>query len=88
MQKTLTFWCPYIGNIGTVKAVIETAKSLSQIKEYKCKIINAYGEFDEFEKILKKHRIEKINLTYNRFIKKLPKQGFVWSRINYLLIFF
>ena len=28
MQKTLIFWCPFVGNVGTAKAVLESAKSL------------------------------------------------------------
>ena len=37
--KNLLFWCPHIGNVGTTKAVLESAKSLSQSKNYKCKKI-------------------------------------------------
>ena len=27
MNKTFLFWCPFIGNVGTAKAVLESAKS-------------------------------------------------------------
>ncbi len=87
MIKTLTFWCPYLGDVGTVKAVIESARSLSQSKKYKCKIFNSYGEFDNYKSLLKKNNIEEIKLIKNRLIYKLPKEGFFWSRLNYVLIF-
>ena len=87
MIKTLTFWCPYLGDVGTVKAVIESAKSLNQSKKYKCKIFNSYGEFDNYKFLLKKNNIEEIKLIKNRLIYKLPKEGFFWSRLNYILIF-
>ena len=87
MIKTLTFWCPYLGDVGTVKAVIESAKSLNQSKKYKCKIFNSYGEFDNYKYLLKKSNIEEIKLIKNRLIYKLPKEGFFWSRVNYILIF-
>ena len=87
MIKTLTFWCPYLGDVGTVKAVIESARSLSQSKKYKCKIFNSYGEFDNYKSFLKKNNIEEIKLIKNRLIYKLPKEGFFWSRLNYVLIF-
>ena len=87
MIKTLTFWCPYLGDVGTVKAVIESAKSLNQSKKYKCKIFNSYGEFDNYKYLLKKNNIEEIKLIKNRLIYKLPKEGFFWSRLNYILIF-
>ena len=39
MIKTLTFWCPYLGDVGTVKAVIESAKSLNQSKNTNVKFL-------------------------------------------------
>lgn len=87
MTQTLLFWCPYIGKVGTSKAVIEAVISLSKSKKFKCKIINAFGEFDEYESILEKNKIEEIRLLNNRLIKKLPTEGFFWSRLNYILVF-
>ena len=87
MIKTLIFWCPYIGNVGTAKAVLESAKSLSQSKNFKCKVINSFGEFDEYKSFLKKNKIEEIKLINNKLIKKLPTEGYFWSRLNYTLVF-
>ena len=87
MKKTLLFWCPHVGNVGTVKAVLESAKSLSQSKNYKCKILNAFGEFDEHRNFLKNNKIEEIKLIKNRILRKLPSEGFFWSRVNYITIF-
>ena len=87
MIKTLIFWCPYIGNVGTAKAVLESAKSLSQSKNYKCKVINSFGEFDEYKSFLKKNKIDEIKLINNKLIKKLPTEGYFWSRLNYTLVF-
>mgnify|MGYP001173421823 FL=1 len=87
MIKTLIFWCPYIGNVGTAKAVLESAKSLSQSKNFKCKVINSFGEFDEYKSFLKKNKIEEIKLINNKLIKKLPTEGYFWSRLNYILVF-
>lgn len=87
MQKYLTFWCPYIGNVGTAKAVLESAKSLSKSKNIKCRVINSFGEFDRYRSYLKKNKIEEIKLINNRIIQNLPTEGFLWSRLNYMLIF-
>ena len=57
MIKTLTFWCPYVGDVGTVKAVIESAKSFSKSNRYKCKILNSYGEFDKYRLLLKNLKV-------------------------------
>ena len=87
MQKNLIFWCPYVGDVGTVKAVLESAKSLSVSKKYKCKIFNAYGEFDKYSSLLKKNKIQEIKLIKSSIIKSLPKEGYFWSRLNYVLVF-
>lgn len=87
MQKNLIFWCPFVGDVGTAKAVLESAKSLSVSKKYNCKIFNAYGEFDKYSSILKKNKIQEIKLIKSSIIKSLPKEGYLWSRLNYILIF-
>tara|TARA_B100001121_G_scaffold310234_1_gene340175 strand:+ start:1855 stop:2994 length:1140 start_codon:yes stop_codon:yes gene_type:complete len=87
MQKIISFWCPHVGNVGTAKAVLESAKSLSKSKNIRCKIFNSFGEFDKYKQFLKKNKIEEIKLTNNQLIKKLPTEGFFWSRLNYLLVF-
>ena len=73
MQKTLLFWCPHIGNVGTAKAVLESAKSLSQSKNYKCKILNSLLKL----KILKKPT--KLLLIYSSgfFNENLINAGFI-----------
>ena len=87
MQKNLIFWCPFVGDVGTAKAVLESAKSLSVSKKYKCKIFNAYGEFDKYSSLLKKNKIQEIKLIKNSVIKSLPKEGYFWCRLNYVLVF-
>ena len=87
MLKNLIFWCPHIGNVGTAKAVLESAKSLSQSKNFRCKVFNSFGEFDEHRPFLKKNKIEEIKLINNKLIKKLPTEGYFWSRLNYILVF-
>ncbi len=87
MQKNLIFWCPSVGDVGTIKAVLESAKSLSVSKKYKCKIFNAYGEFDKYSSLLKKNKIQEIKLIKSSIIKSLPKEGYFWSRLNYVLVF-
>ena len=62
-------------------------ESLLDSKKFNCKIMNVYGEFDEYSSLFKKKNIEEIKLLKNRFVKKLPKKGFIWSRLNYILIF-
>ena len=86
-MKKIIFWCPFIGNVGTANAVLQSAKALSESKDYKCKVINVFGEFDRYQKFFDENNIEEIKLIKNRLLNLLPKNGFFWSRINFILIF-
>lgn len=87
MKTELLFWGPYFGNIGTINAILESSLALSRSEKFNCKIINVFGELDRHSSYLKKHGIKEIKLIKNRYIYKLPKNGFFWSRLNFILIF-
>lgn len=87
MIKSISFWCPFIGNVGTANAVLQSAKALSESKNYRCKVINVFGEFDRYQKFFDENNIEEVKLVKNRLLNLLPKNGFFWSRINFILIF-
>ena len=87
--KNVIFWCPFISKVGTISAVIESAKALKfSKKKFECEVLSVFGEFDEYSNILLKDKIKVIKLTNFNFIKKLPNKGFFWSRLSYLLIIF
>ena len=79
MKKEILFWCPFTSKVGTISAVIQSSIALSKSKKINCKIMNVYGEFDDYDKILKQYNIKKIRLIKNNLIKFLPKKGFFWE---------
>ena len=87
-MKKVFYWCPFITEVATVKAVINSCKGLIKYnKSYKPYIINCFGEFDQFRDKIYEDKIEIINLASNNFIKKISSQGFLLSRIKYIIIF-
>lgn len=88
MNKQILFWCPFLSNVGTINAVLQSALALSKSKKIDCKIMNVYGEFDNYNKLFKENNIKEIRLIKNNLIKCFPKKGFFWSRLSYLWIFF
>ena len=74
------YWLPFIGKIGTIAAVVNSAISLQKYSKdnYQVTIINAVGEWSEhldfFKKMLQPHmvpqriRLEEINIGH-RFKK-------------------
>jgi glycosyltransferase involved in cell wall biosynthesis len=84
------YWSPFFTNIATIKAVIRSAESL--VKFYKkekidVSLINSIGEWDKFEKQINK-KVNIIQLNKIKLLRYLPKNGFIKSRISYLIIFF
>ena len=84
--RKIFYWSPHINpQIATVKAVINSAKSLNLYgKKNEIVIINVFGEWDDFKNILNSFNIKLINLTKIR--KKLPIEGFLKSRLFYIFV--
>ncbi len=85
-MKYVTFWCPFIGSVGTAKAVLQSAKSLSKLKDYECKVINVFGEFDKYTPFFKKNKITEVKLIKNRILNSFPKKGLFWSRLFFIVL--
>jgi glycosyltransferase involved in cell wall biosynthesis len=82
------YWSPFLGWVATISAVKRSAESIIKYSKnkYNIKIIDSIGEWDEFYKNEKNNLFVKL---YNKsFFNKLPKGGFLKSRISYLIIFF
>lgn len=86
-MKKVFYWSPCLTKVGTVKSTINSAISLSKYSKdkFKVKIINSCGEWDDYKAKLKKNNIDIINFRFN-FFRYLPKNGFIKSRISYLII--
>ena len=86
-MKSVYYWSPCLNKVGTVKSTINSAISLSKYSknQYKIKLINICGEWEDYKEILKKNNIDVINFNFNYF-KYLPKKGFIQSRFSYLIM--
>ena len=83
------FWSPHIDRVATVRAVINSAYSLVRYskKKYVPYLINVAGEWDEYNEELKSKKINVINLTSSKILKKGNFKGFLKSRLIYFYIF-
>ena len=83
------YWSPFFTNIATIKAVIKSAESLIKFSKNKFNVslINSIGEWDKYKNDINSE-INIINLNKIKLIKYLPKNGFLKSRISYMIIFF
>ena len=88
MKKKIYYWGPFLDNVATVKAILNSAYSMNKYsKFFETSIINAVGEWDKISLDTKKENLNFIDFK-NKFYKKLPRYGFYLSRISYLIIFF
>ena len=87
-MKTIYYWCPFIGKIATVKAVINSASSLAKYSNKKLAptIINSCGEWDDFNYSLLERNIRTKKLK-NFFKIDTNTSGYFKSRIAYIKIF-
>ena len=84
-KKVIYYWSPFLNKVATVKAVINSAKSMLQYTEnFDCKILNGVGEFNFLKN---EANIEIINVANPKLIKFLPKYGFLQSRLSFITIF-
>ena len=88
MKKKIYYWSPYFSKIATEKAVINSIESINRYcdKKFEPILINAIGEWDWL--VDKKKNIELLNLTNYKILNYLPKEGFFFSRLSYLITFF
>ncbi|RPF75571.1 MAG: glycosyltransferase [Rickettsiales bacterium TMED254] len=89
MKKKIIYWSPCLNHVGTVKATINSAKSLSNYDinhNYSIFLLNICGEWSNYENDLRKNNINFVNLTF-KYFHLLPKKGKILSRISYLIIF-
>ena len=89
-KKNVYVWCPFTSRVGTIKNVINSSFGLikfSKSKLFNVSIINVFGEWDDHLDELKSKKIDIHNFNSIKFIKPWGKEGFLKSRISYLLIF-
>ncbi len=79
--KKIFFWSPMLGNVGTIKATINSIESILDNSDHEIFILNVFGEFSFY--INESKRIKKIN--FFTFLRFLPKTG-LFSK--FLIYFF
>ncbi len=70
-NKKIFFWAPMLGNVGTIKATINSIESILEETDYKVYILNVFGEFSFYEN--NNINLKKLNIF--RFLKFFPKTG-------------
>ena len=83
------YWSPHISHVATVTAVINSIKSLQSysLGTIECSLLDAVGEWEDYKPELIKNNINVKKLYLKEKYKKLPRYGFIKSRLAYWIIF-
>ena len=87
-MKKIYYWSPCLANIGTLKSTINSCLALSKYNKlnHEVVLLNACGEWDRFKDRLEKNNIKVLDLNF-KYFKLLPKNGYIFSRLSYIIIF-
>ncbi len=87
MKKKIFYWSPCLNPVGTVISTINSSLSVSKYsREFEVSILNTCGEWDEFRSEFTRENIEVLDIGL-KYFKFLPKNGFIQSRLSYIIIF-
>ena len=89
MQKKIFYWSPFYSDIATIKAVLNSATSISKFSKdnFKPILINVIGEWDRYEKTIIENNIEVIDLKLKKYFKRKKISGYFLSRYYQIKIF-
>jgi glycosyltransferase involved in cell wall biosynthesis len=87
-KKIVCYWSPFISNVATVKAVINSALSVNRYSNQKFEslIIDVFGEW-KTNKNNESYNLKFHSLNYIEKLFKFSSEGFIKSRFKYIIIF-
>ena len=87
-KKSVYYWSPFLTQIATIKAVINSAYSLNKFdKKFDATILNIFGEFNKNLSEIKDKKINILNFYNLNILRYLPKHGKISSRFSFIIFF-
>ena len=87
-KKSIYYWSPFLTQIATIKAVINSAYSLNKFdKKFDATILNIFGEFNKNLSEIKDKKINILNFYNLNISRYLPKHGKTSSRFSFIIFF-
>lgn len=68
------YWTPYMGNVGTIKATINSAAALKK-RGHEVKLYKLFHEWEGYEDLLQQYGIEVVDFGLSKKWKSLPSKG-------------
>lgn len=73
-KKTIMIWSPYMGHVGTIRAVLNIARGLAA-EGHEVHLIRLYREWEGQEAFLERHGVRLIDFGARKLFRKLPTHG-------------
>lgn len=81
----IIYWAPYMGKVGTIKAVINSARAMKQFGNNEVYIIKAYSEWEGCEDEIRNIGANVIDFKLKKIFPKLPEHN-LGFRISMIVI--
>ena len=87
-KKKVCYWSPFISNVATVKAVINSALAINRYsgQKFESLIIDVFGEWKKNTNN-ETYNLKFYSLNYIENLFKFSSEGFFKSRLKYIIIF-
>lgn len=82
----ILYWSPYIGHVGTIKAVINSARAMKKYGNHEVVIIKNHSEWEGFEEIILGDDIQIVDFKLKKRFPNLHKTKFMGSRLYMLTV--
>jgi len=84
----ILYWSPYIGHVGTIKAVINSAISMKKYGKYDVTIVKNHSEWEGFEEHINNNEINIVDFGLKKRFPNLYKTKFMGSRLYMITVAF
>ena len=82
----VAYWSPYIGHVGTIKAVVNSAASLKKYGNHDVLIIKNHSEWEGLETEITGNKINIEDFGLKKYFPNLHKTRFMGSRLYMLVV--
>ena len=80
------YWSPYVGHVGTIKAVVNSARALSKYGSHEVTLIKNHSEWEGNESILRDSGVRIFDFGLKRYFPNLCRTSPLGSRLYMLTV--
>ena len=84
----IVYWGPYIGNVGTIKSVVNSAVSMKKYGNHDVTIIKNHSEWEGYEEKIERNGVQIHDFGLKGFLPNLTKVTLMGNRVYMVVVAF